>query len=127
MDDCVLRSRIITSLSHRKCGNDEYDIAVDDCIEMARRIPVVNKAVMYWIPCFEKLPEMHDSRIMKKLGVMKQSDKCIITIRCEGEAFVESNAELRDGKWYSSFIHFLKTNGKKFEVTAWMPLPDPYG
>ena len=39
VDDYVKRGRIINALAHRECGNDEYDIAVNDCIEIAKQVP----------------------------------------------------------------------------------------
>ncbi len=69
---------------------------------------------------------MHDAGILKKLGIMQRSDKCLITIEKDGERIVDNDAEYRDGRWHSDFLRFLKAGKKEFMVTAWMPLPEPY-
>lgn len=79
-----------------------------------------------WILCEDDLPEMHDAGMLKKLGTQERSDKCLVTIECEGERVVDNDAELHDGEWYSSFIRFLKAGNKMFKVVAWMPMPDAY-
>lgn len=79
-----------------------------------------------WIPCSERLPDMHDAGILKKLGIKEQSNKCIITVAHETESVVDNDAWLNDGKWYSDYLRFLEAGKKPFEVTAWMPLPEPY-
>lgn len=40
MDKCVILNAAIIALSRRKCGNDEYDIAVQDCINTLRKLHV---------------------------------------------------------------------------------------
>jgi hypothetical protein len=40
MDKCISLDGAIIFLSRRKCGNDEYDIAVQDCIDTLRKLPV---------------------------------------------------------------------------------------
>ena len=49
-----------------------------------------------------------------------------ISCRHEAESVIDNNAELRDGKWYSDYLRFLEAGKKLFEITAWMPLPEPY-
>jgi ribosomal protein S27AE len=39
MSKYISRSAGIIALAHRECGNDEYDIAVHDCIETLKQIP----------------------------------------------------------------------------------------
>ena len=84
-----------------------------------------------WIPVTEKLPDMHDAGILKKLGIKQISDRVYITIeakRNDGgvERITDTDAELRDGEWYSDALSWLKAAEKKIEVTAWMPYPAPY-
>lgn len=42
MDDFLKRRSVVVALAHKECGNDEYDIAVHDCIETAKMIPAAN-------------------------------------------------------------------------------------
>ena len=84
-----------------------------------------------WIPVTEKLPDMHDAGILKKLGIKQRSDMVYITIeakRNDGgvERITDTDAELRDGEWYSDTLRWLKAAEKIIEVTAWMPYPAPY-
>ena len=84
-----------------------------------------------WITCSERMPEMHDAGILKKVGIKQRSKMVYITIegkRNDGsvERITDAEAELRDGGWYSDTLRWLKAAGKKIEVTAWMPYPEPY-
>ena len=81
-----------------------------------------------WIPVEERLPEMHDAGILKKIGVKQRSEKVIITITEDGtnEAVVDSSARLKDGEWDSDTLRWLRAGHKEVRVTAWMPLPAPY-
>lgn len=52
MDDYTSRRAAIVALLHRKCGNDEYDIAVQDCIETLKQLTSADvKPVVYgkWV------------------------------------------------------------------------------
>lgn len=42
MSDYISRDAAIIALAHRKCGNDEYDIAVQDCIETLKHFPAAD-------------------------------------------------------------------------------------
>lgn len=42
MSDYISREAGIIALAHRKCGNDEYDIAVQDCIETLKQLPAAD-------------------------------------------------------------------------------------
>ena len=82
--------------------------------------------VQEWISVEDRLPEMYDAGILKKIGIMQRSRKVIAAISDGKEWIVDNNAELRDGKWYSDTIRFLEAGKKQFKVTHWMPLPEPY-
>lgn len=81
--------------------------------------------VQKWISVDDRLPEMYDAGILKKIGIMQRSRKVIAAISDGKEWIVDNNAELRDGKWYSDTIRFLEAGKKQFKVTHWMPLPEP--
>ena len=81
--------------------------------------------VQEWISVEDRLPEMYDAGILKKIGIMQRSRKVIAAISDGKEWIVDNNAELRDGKWYSDTIRFLEAGKKQFKVTHWMPLPEP--
>lgn len=79
-----------------------------------------------WIPCSKKLPEMHDAGpMMKLLGIKEESKRVEISVKAGGVSSVISGW-LRDGKWYSPDLNAYVARKMNYEVTAWMPLPDPY-
>lgn len=79
-----------------------------------------------WIPCSKKLPEMHDAGpMMKLLGIKEESKKVEISVKSGGVSLVISGW-LRDGKWYSPYLNAYVARKMNYEVTAWMPLPEPY-
>lgn len=73
------------------------------------------------------LPEMHDARILKRLGIKMISDQCFVTILCDdGTRIVDVSAHLRDGKWHTDTGRWINVSGHKSEVVAWMPVIEPY-
>lgn len=78
-----------------------------------------------WIPVTKRLPKMRDAGILKKLGINLRSAKCLIVISDGKDQIVDNDAELRDGKWHSDTLRWLSVGKKTFEVTHWMPLPEP--
>ena len=78
-----------------------------------------------WVSVTERLPKMRDAGILKKLGINLRSDKCLIVISDGKDQIVDNDAELRDGKWHSDTLRWLSAGKKTFEVTHWMPLPEP--
>lgn len=81
----------------------------------------------YWTPCAVRLPEMHDAGMLKRSGINQISDICIVTIMfTDGTTAVDSTCRLRDGEWYSEKLHWISASNKKYEITAWMPLPESY-
>jgi hypothetical protein len=113
-------------LEHYKVADPAGTFAYcDSIIEFIESLPSVEQDER-WIPCSKKLPEMHDAGILKELGINVISDQCNITVRVDGKAWVLNNAKLCDGKWHANYLHSLDVIGKAYEVTAWMPFPQPY-
>ena len=80
-----------------------------------------------WVPCSERLPEMHAANSMlAKSGVSQISDICITTVYDGQKYYVDTNCRLQDGEWQSEKIKLFIALNKKYEVVAWMPLPKPY-
>ena len=115
---------VIEELEALKDGCDCEDPQMQSAI---KALDIAIKAVREntWIPCGERLPEMGEAALLKKLGVNQISDDCLITIQEEGCATVRW-ADLRDGKWYSPYLKSLMNIGREYEVTAWRPHPTPY-
>lgn len=115
---------VIEELEAIKDGCDYADPQMQSAI---KALDIAIKAVKEstWIPCRERLPEMGEAVMLKRLGVNQISDDCLITIQEEGYATVRW-ADLRDGEWYSSYLKSLMNIGREYEVTAWRPYPAPY-
>lgn len=79
-----------------------------------------------WILCSKKLPEMYEAgSAMKLLGIKEESKRVEISVKSGGVSSVISGW-LRDGKWYSPYLNAYVARKMNYEVTAWMPLPEPY-
>lgn len=84
---------------------------------------------MEWIPVTDKMPEEKDSMFAKFKGTLKWSDNmfekisdtCLITINVNNQKVV-TPAHTCDGEWKTNLLKIFP----KAEVTAWMPLPEPY-
>jgi len=79
----------------------EYE-AVFHMLGELYKIPVVKRA--QWIPCSERLPEENEF-VLVTFGWFGRADDLAVNIDYR-----------RDGDWAISEL-----------VTAWMPLPEPYG
>lgn len=79
-----------------------------------------------WIPCSERLPEVHESGNSFS-GIYMQSVPVLVYGICEGEGnaqfHVATYCDDLDGNtyWCTELDAFTIT-----EVKAWMPLPEPY-
>ena len=83
-----------------------------------------------WIPVSERLPEEYDSIFAELYGTDKWDDtlwrtrskRVLVTIEYEGSIRSVSLSYITDGKWALEKRDKLN----KYEVVAWMPLPNPY-
>lgn len=121
--------RIIDELLERMtedgCLTVIGDERVKELKEDLEKLPAVQPEPP-WIPCSKKLPEMHDAGpMMKLLGIKEESKKVEISVKAGGVSSVISGW-LRDGKWYSPELNAYVARKMNYEVTAWMPLPEPY-
>ena len=89
-------------------------------LEEARKIVEKYKDDTGWIPCSEKLPEMHKVPLEGDEYYMI-SDSVLVT---DGESVFISEYEADDDYRFGWFH-----DGDKCEnaITHWMPLPKPYG
>ena len=92
---------------------------------------LVDKAESFdWIPVSERLPEEYDSIFAELYGTDKWDDtlwrtrskRVLVTIEYEGSIRSVSLSYITDGKWALEKRDKLN----KYEVVAWMPLPNPY-
>lgn len=96
-----------------------------DLKENLEKLPAVQPESP-WIPCNKKLPEMHDAGpMMKLLGIKEKSERVEISVKVGGVNSV-IDGWLLDGKWYGPDINAYVARKINYEVTAWMPIPEPY-
>ena len=79
-----------------------------------------------WIPCSERLPEL--TQYEKDIGAYswKESDFVLVSTK-NGLVGMASLEEDADGKTWMSDDDFVMQDIDSFtDVTAWMPLPEPY-
>lgn len=82
-----------------------------------------------WIPVKEKMPEEKYSIFAKYKGTLRWSDsmfenisdRCLITINANNQPVVDL-AHTCDGEWKANLLRIFP----EAEVTAWMPIPEPY-
>ena len=80
-----------------------------------------------WIPCTERLPDMHPAdTFVARQGIEQISDLCIVTIYDGRNYLVDTSCRLRDGEWWSEKIRTLISINRRHDVIAWMPIPQPY-
>jgi hypothetical protein len=82
-----------------------------------------------WIPVSERLPEEHESIFAKFKGTTKWEknmfEKTTDTLLCTfkfGNCNKVTTGRLIDGKWKLDDLGWVTG----FDVTAWMPFPEPY-
>ena len=101
-------------------GSEEYNKGWNDCnkywCNTIKRQPKVGE----WIPCSERLPEMHREDMEAEGEYYMISNPVIVT---DGQqiyiAEYEADMDYRYG-WHS-------LDGEDYDnIIAWMPLPEPY-
>lgn len=111
-----------------KCGTQLQNEYLHDLNVLKE---LVDKAESFdWIPVSERLPEEYDSIFAELYGTDKWDDtlwrtrskRVLVTIEYEGSIRSVSLSYITDGKWALEKRDKLN----KYEVVAWMPLPNPY-
>lgn len=115
IDEKKLIYDLATDLSIGRYGEytdgSEYAFTNREVVDVILRQPKVGE----WIPVSERLPE--------------ESTECVVTIKMkyEWEIEFEINVDVAtylDGDW-CTFNDWFEGQ-QYYEVTAWMPLPEPY-
>lgn len=92
------------------------DIFASEIIDLIKDIPTVGE----WIPCSERLPEIHREDMEAEGEYYMISNPVIVT---DGNKIYVAEYEEDDGYTYG--WHSL--DGEDYEcIIAWMPLPEPY-
>lgn len=79
-----------------------------------------------WIPCSERLPEVHESGNLFS-GIFMESDPVLVYGICEYEENAQFHVvtycdDLNGNTYWSTELDALTITG----VIAWLPLPEPY-
>ena len=78
-----------------------------------------------WIPCKKRLPDMHPAVGIQAMHCKEVSDWFLITVKNGDSSVVLTEvARLEDGEW--DYLRTPYAVEREYEVTAWMPLPEPY-
>lgn len=128
----ALDSIVSTIIEEKADGYLEPRTAGDFCWESKNILQeLVDKAESFErIPVSERLPDEHDSLFAKFYGTDKwndalwktQSKEVLVTVEFEYGIRSVSLSYITDGKWALEKRDKLN----KYEVVAWMPLPNPY-
>ena len=122
MSDLINRKATINTVINmrNRCGNDINDF-YDLLIESVKVLP---SAEPRWIPVTERLPE-EDKEVLityKGKGDELYKPYSNIDITTYGQMYFGGNKVGNHKHWRSPFQYF----NDNYEVTAWMPLPEPY-
>lgn len=101
-------------------GNEEYNKGWNACNKYWRNTIKRQPKVGEWIPCSERLPELHRVDMQSSGEYYMISDSVIIT---DGESIGLTKYEVDDDDrkgWLE-----CEFEGNE-DVVAWMPLPEPY-
>lgn len=92
------------------------DILISEIVDVINEQPTVND----WIPCSERMPEMHREGMESEGEYYMISNPVLVT---DGNEMYVAEYETDDGYRYG--WHSL--DGEDYEgIIAWMPLPAPY-
>lgn len=91
-----------------------------DTIKVAIKIVEEQPKAGEWIPCSERLPELHRVDMESEGEYYMISDSVIIT---DGERVSISEYEIDDGDCRGWLAHDFE---EIEDVIAWMPIPEPY-
>lgn len=98
-----------------------------ECIKMQSEKLQTQNLNGGWISCSERMPEEHDAKLLKKLGVMKQSDKCLVTFVdfdvVNGKKEPYSGDRYVDEGFTQDGVFKQDLYLKNVTAVAWMPLP----
>ena len=90
----------------------EFGLKIMDYIENMEKVG--------WIPCSERMPELHRVDMESEGEYYMISDSVIIT---DGERVSISEYEIDDGDCQGWLAHDFE---EIEDVIAWMPIPEPY-
>lgn len=112
----------LLNIFSRYYGNDK--IEVDEVIEWIDEQPTIEDRK--WIPCSERLPEVHESGNSFS-GIYMQSNPVLVYGTCEYEDNAQFHVvtycdDLDGNTYWSTELDAITVSG----VIAWMPLPEPY-
>lgn len=123
--DLIERQAAIDALVRDCKGSDEGMLNMYDIICDLKELPSAQPK-QQWIPCSERLPEVHESGNSFS-GIYMQSVPVLVYGICEGEENAQFHVvtycdDLDGNTYWSTALDAVTITG----VIAWMPLPEPY-
>ena len=122
--DLIERQAAIDALVRDCKGSDEGMLNMYDIICDLKELPSAQPK-QQWIPCSERLPEVHESGNSFS-GIYMQSVPVLVYGICEGEENAQFHVvtycdDLDGNTYWSTALDAVTITG----VIAWMPLPEP--
>ena len=129
--DRVMSDLISRQPEQRTLTEDDYAYCTEcDHVEMCRWYPMYGcefksrpsaQPEPQWIPCSERLP---DEDHWTGSNFQYSADVLMTVYNAGDEETIIDYGHTTDGKWYSDTTDCYVPS--EWEVTAWMPLPEPY-
>ena len=112
--------------------HDKSSDFIDGVIYMAQRIedaPSID--IPQWIPCSERLPEVHEEPYYADHEAILHESDHVLTCCKHGKGFVYAigtviHDEVCDSYEWSGLYDYAECVIDDTQVLAWMPLPKPY-
>ena len=112
--------------------HDKSSDFIDGVIYMAQRIeeaPTID--IPQWIPCSERLPEVHEEPYYADHEAILHESNHVLTCCKYGKGFVYAigsviHDEVCDSYEWSGLYDYAERVIDDMQVLAWMPLPKPY-
>lgn len=129
--DALMKTLGITDMDCGKCAwrDKEWNLCnrgsdFEDACCAIENAPTIEERK--WIPCSERLPEVHESGNSFS-GIYMQSVPVLVCGICEGEENAQFHVvtycdDLDGNTYWSTELDAFTITG----VIAWMPLPEPY-
>lgn len=112
--------------------HDKSSDFIDGVIYMAQRIeeaPTID--IPQWIPCSERLPEVHEEPYYADHEEILHESDHVLTCCKHGKGFVYAigtviHDEVCDSYEWSDLYDYADCVIDDMQVLAWMPLPEPW-
>ena len=128
-DDAIELCRKWRDKAHEAKDQDGWWMA-DNLLRHTKEIPSAD-AVSEWIPCSERLPEVHEEPYYADHEAILHESEYVLTCCKYGKGFVYAigsviHDEVCDSYEWSGLYDYAECVIDDTQVLAWMPLPKPW-